>query len=105
MEIQFNSDSSVMGTDNVAQRIESQLRAKLRRFADRLTRLEVHVGDVNARKGGGDDKRCMIEARPRGEDPLSVTAHSGTVDDAARDAAGKLSTLLDRHFGKASASR
>lgn len=105
MEFQFNSDSSVMGTENVAERIEEQLRHKLSRFSDRLTRLEVHVGDENARKGGGDDKRCMIEARPRGGDPVSATAHSDTVDNAARDAAGKLTTLLERHFGKADRTR
>ena len=101
MEFQFNTDSSVMGTENVAERIETQLRQKLGRFEERLTRLEVHVTDSNARKGGGDDKSCRIEARPRGGDPVSVTAHAGDVDAAAREAGSKMATLLERHFGKA----
>ena len=101
MEIQFNSDSSVMGTENVAARIEAQLRQKLGRFEERLTRLEVHVGDLNGAKGGGDDKRCTIEARPRGSDPVSVTAQAGDVDAAARQAGAKMVSLLDSHFGKA----
>lgn len=100
MDFQFNTDSSVMGTENVAERIETQLRGKLQRFEDRLTRLEVHVRDDNAKKGGGDDKSCTIEARPRGGDPVSVTANADDVDKAARDAGAKMVTLLDRHFGK-----
>ena len=100
MQFQFNSDSSVMGTENVAERIEAQLRHKLARFEDRLTRLEVHVGDENAHKGGDDDKTCMIEARVRGGAPVSVTAKAGDVDGAARSAGSKLAKLLERHFGK-----
>ena len=100
MQFQFNSDSSVMGTANVAERIEAAVRAKLSRFEDRLSRLEVHVSDENARKGGGDDKTCMIEARPRGGKPLGVTAHASKVDDAARKAANTLAERLERHFGK-----
>ena len=101
MDFQFNSDSSVMGTQDVAQRIEEQLRHRLGRFEERLTRLEVHVRDTNAAKGGGDDKSCTIEARPRGGDPLSVTAQAGEVDAAARQAGSKMATVLERHFGKA----
>ncbi len=101
MEIQFNTDSSVMGTENVAERIEAQLRDRLGRFEERLTRLEIHVSDSNARKGGGDDKRCTIEARPRGGDPVTVTAEAGDVDSAARQASAKMVALLDSHFGKA----
>ena len=74
MQFQFNSDSSVMGTDNVAERIEAAVRAKLARFEDRLTRVEVHVRDVNGSKHGADDKECMIEARPRGGKPIGVIA-------------------------------
>ena len=101
MQFQFNSDSSVMGTENVAERIENQLRQRLARFEERLTRLEVHVADENAHKGGADDKTCMIEARVRGGAPVSVTARAGDVDAAARSAGSKLAKLLDRHFGKA----
>ena len=100
MQVQFNSDSSVMGTDNVAERIETRVRDKLARFEDRLTRLEIHVHDENAHKGGFDDKACTIEARPRGGRPIGVTEHSSTVDDAARKAAVTLAQRLERHFGK-----
>lgn len=100
MQVQFNSDSSVMGTENVATRIEAQLRDRLGRFEDRLTRLEVHVRDENGRKGGDDDKTCVIEARIRSEAPVSVTGHASDVDSAARVAGSKMARLLEHHFGK-----
>ena len=100
MQFQFNSDSSVMGTANVAERIETAVRQKLARFEDRLTRLEVHVSDENARKGGGDDKTCMIEARPRGDKPIGVTEHAADVDTAARKAANTMAQRLERVLGK-----
>ncbi len=101
MQVQFNSDSSVMGTENVAERIEAQLRHRLARFEDRLTRLEVHVSDENARKGGDTDKHCTIEARIRGDKPMGVTGKAGDVDAAARIAGNKLAERLSRYFGKA----
>ncbi len=100
MQFQFNSDSSVMGTENVAERIENAVRHKLARFENRLTRLEVHVRDDNARKGGDDDKACMIEARPRGDKPIGVTEHAGDVDTAARKAANTMAQRLERVLGK-----
>lgn len=100
MQVQFNSDSSVMGTENVASRIETRVREKLARFEERLTRLEIHVHDENAHKHGHDDKACTIEARPRGGRPIGVTEHADDVDTAARRAASTLAQRLERIFGK-----
>ncbi|MGB7417849.1 MAG: HPF/RaiA family ribosome-associated protein [Erythrobacter sp.] len=105
MQFQFNSDSSVMGTENVAERIEVMMREKLARFEDRLTRVEVHVSDVNGSKHGEDDKHCTVEARPRGGKPIGVTGKAATVDDAARRAANTLAQRLERHFGKSEKHR
>ena len=105
MQFQFNTDSSVMGTQDVATRIEAQVRQRLARFADRLTRLEVHVSDVNGRKHGADDKHCTIEARPRGSRPIGVTGKAADVDAAARIAANTLAERLERVFGKAERHR
>ena len=100
MQFQFNSDSSVMGTENVAERIEAAVRQKLARFEDRLTRVEVHVRDVNGAKHGADDKECTIEARPRGGRPIGVSERASKVDDAARKAANTMAQRLERVLGK-----
>lgn len=100
MQFQFNSDSSVMGTENVAERIEAAVRTKLARFEDRLTRVEVHVRDVNGAKHGADDKECTIEARPRGGRPIGVSERASKIDDAARKAANTMAQRLERVLGK-----
>ncbi|OBX18034.1 hypothetical protein A9995_13935 [Erythrobacter sp. QSSC1-22B] len=100
MDIQFNTDNSLSNVSGVAERVEAHLRERLGRFDDRLTRLEVHVGDTNGPKGGPDDIACTIEARPRGGAPLSASGSAGELDAAVRSASSKLVTVLDRHFGK-----
>ncbi len=80
--------------------LEAAVREKLARFAERLTRIEIHVRDENGAKGGADDKACTIEARPAGGRAIGVTEHAAKVDDAARKAAATLAQRLDRHFGK-----
>ena len=100
MQVQFYSDSTVMGTEEVAERIEARVREKLERFEDRLTRLEVHVRNEHRHTHGHDDKACTLEARPRGGRAIGVTEHGSTVDDAARKAAMTLAQRLQRHFGK-----
>jgi ribosome-associated translation inhibitor RaiA len=105
MHVQFNTNSSVMGTEDVAKRIEAQVRQRLARFADRLTRVEVHVADVNGAKHGADDKHCTIEARPRGSRPIGVTGRAADVDAAARIAANTMAERLERVLGKAERHR
>ena len=100
MQVQFNSGHHIEGTADVAARIEAQLRDRLERFVDRLSRLEIHVRDENGSKSHGEDKSCMIEARIEGDKPISVTAHADTVDAAASQAGSKLAKMLERHFSK-----
>ncbi|MXO63774.1 HPF/RaiA family ribosome-associated protein [Qipengyuania oceanensis] len=100
MQVQFNSDSSVMGTANVAERIEAMVREKLARFESKLTRVEIHVRDENGSKHGADDKSCTIEARPAGGRAIGVTEKSDTVDAAARKAANTLAQRLQKVLDK-----
>ncbi|TVQ62893.1 MAG: ribosome-associated translation inhibitor RaiA [Phycisphaerales bacterium] len=90
-------------TDAINAHIEQELEAAIGRFADRLTRVEVHLSDENAGKSGPDDKRVMFEARPRGMDPLVVEAKDEDMYKAISDAAGKLRRILTTRFEKADA--
>jgi hypothetical protein len=100
MQVQVNSDNSVAVTDELSSLVESNVRRVLERFEERLTRVEIHLGDVNSHKGGSQDKRCQIEARPRGLDPLSATDQAGTLEEAVRGAAQKIARVLDSTFGR-----
>jgi len=100
MQIQVNTDDHVEGRETLSTYVEKEIRDTLSRFSDRVTRVEVHLGDENAGKAGGADKRCMMEARPNGQPPLSVKHHAPTLDEAMHGALRKLKTVLDGKFSQ-----
>ena len=95
MRIQINTHDTA-GDDEFTGRVENAVAAGLERFADHLTRIEVHLADVNAGKGGPSDKRCMIEARPTNHAPVAVTHQANTIPDALDGAIEKAQRALDR---------
>lgn len=100
MQIQVNTDDHIEGRDALSAYVEKEIRETLSRFADRVTRIEVHLGDENAGKAGGADKRCMMEARPNGQPPLSVKHHAPSLDEAMHGALKKLKSVLDGKFSQ-----
>ena len=100
MQIQVNSNNSVDVDDEMIEMARSIAQDSLGRFEDRLTRLEIHINDVNSHKSGSGDKRCQIEARPAGLPPVSATAEAATIDAATRAAVQKLERVLESTFGR-----
>ncbi len=98
MKILLNTDHNVEGSAALSARIQADLEVALTRFEDRLTRIEVHLGDESAGRTSGDDVRCLIEARPAGGDPVTVTDHADTLDEAVNGATDKLVSLLSSKF-------
>lgn len=106
MQIQVNTDNQIPADESLTRRVRQIAEAELARFVDRLTRLEVHIGDENSRlKTGGDDKRCSIEARAAGLKPVSATHRAPTVELAVSGATEKLAAALDRRIGRLSEPR
>ncbi len=102
MQFQLNTDANIQGDDRLAEIAETMVSSSLGHLTDRLTRVEVHLADVNAAKGGADDILCTIEARPEGMQPQTVTHSDADVEAALRGAAKKIRALLDSEFGKLS---
>lgn len=105
MLIQVNTDSQTHGTADLTQWVETLVKDKLSRFADRITRAEIHLTDENGTgKSGANDKRCMIEVRMAGKDPISATDHGTSHDMALRGACSKMVSQMDTIIGKLSHS-
>ena len=100
MQVLVNTDSNIEGRQKLTDNVTSVVEAALERFSDQITRVEVHLGDENSHKGGENDKRCMMEARPEGRPPTAVTHHANSVEDAVDGAAEKLKSALERTFGR-----
>ncbi len=100
MDVLVNTDSSVEGHEALTEAVEASIRHGIARFADRLTRVEVHLSDENSHKHGSDDKRCVMEARIAGRQPTAVTHNAADMDKAVAGAVDKLRRALDTVFGK-----
>ena len=60
----------------------------------------VHLSDENNSKEGINDKKCLLEARLEGRQPIAVTALGNTYDLAVNGATDKLKSSLDTIVGK-----
>jgi hypothetical protein len=100
MQIQINSDKHIPMHAKLSGLIEADLHRILNRFEPQLTRIEVHLSDENGDKSGAQDKRCILEARPRHYPSLTVTNDSADVQTALSGAANKMQRLLETTFGR-----
>ncbi len=99
MQVQVNTGHNIKGGETFDEYVQSTVEAALGRFTQ-LTRVEVHFRDDNAAKSHGDDKRCVLEARPAGMQPVVVEEVAATVDEALDNAVGKMAKLLNSTFEK-----
>ena len=100
MQIFIHTDRNISLIDTRRVAIENELTKAVARFETRLTRFEVHLSDLNSDRGGINDKRCLIEARPANHKPVAVDHEAGTVELAVSGASAKLVSLLESTFGR-----
>jgi ribosome-associated translation inhibitor RaiA len=101
MKIQINTDSNIAGREKLAAHFKAVVEDALSRFSDQITRVEVHLSDENSRnKSGHNDKRCMLEARLEGFQPIAVTHRAATLDQAVDGAADKLKNSIESTLGR-----
>ena len=104
MQVLVSSDHHITSSESVAQRVEDILLPSVDRFADRLTRVEVHLNDVNGPKHGERDKRVTMEARVAGRAPVAVTNEASSLLEAIEGASKKLERALEHAFGRLDAN-
>jgi ribosomal subunit interface protein len=102
MKIQINTDNNIEAGDELIQQTQVAVESALERFAQRITRVEVHLSDENSSHKGGTDKRCVMEARLEGMQPVAVTDQAENIEQAVNGAADKLERLLDHELGRLS---
>lgn len=101
MKIQLNTDRNVDGPAGLATHVSGVVESALVHVSTHVTRVEVHLSDENSNSKGGDtDKRCVMEARLEGRQPIAVVHSAPTVDQAIDGAADKLSRLIDNTLGR-----
>jgi hypothetical protein len=100
MLVQVHTDPTIEPTEQLTAQAEAAVAVAVGRFGERVTRVQVHVGDENSHKNGSADKRCMMEARLNGRPPVAVTHFAATVEQALDGAADKLQRTIDSTLGR-----
>lgn len=101
MLIKINTDDNITNSDALKERAETTVRNVLDRFSDQVTRVEVYFSDENSdKKSGTADIRCLLEARPKGRQPIAVTDEATNVEEAVDGAARKMRRSLDSILGR-----
>jgi len=100
MQIQINTDRNIEGHEALAAQVSGVVESALRRFSAHITRVEVHLSDENSLKSGQSDKRCMMEARLEGRQPIAVTHEAASLDQAIDGASDKLARMVENTLGR-----
>ena len=100
MTIQINTDKNLSVHEEYDNQLEALLTEELSRFDEHITRLELHLSDENGNKESQDDKKCLLEARLKGRQPIAVSALGNTYDQAVDSAIDKLKNSLETIIGR-----
>ena len=100
MQIQVHTSNGIENKESLDRWAASYLNESLARFDQDITRIEVQLSDENSGRKGAADKRCMLEARLNGQEPLAASHHGETQDEAFRGATQKLIHMLEHSLGK-----
>ncbi|MEO7523890.1 MAG: HPF/RaiA family ribosome-associated protein [Ferruginibacter sp.] len=100
MTIQLNADKNLSIHEGFGDKLTATLEDELSRFTEHITRLEVHLSDENGNKQANEDKRCLLEARLEGKQPIAVTGNGNNYEQALDDAINKIKKVLDTLIDK-----
>jgi Sigma 54 modulation protein / S30EA ribosomal protein len=111
MQVLVNSDHDVASGADLTQRVQGVVEGRLDRYAGRITRVVVHLHDLNGGTRGGPGGplgahdarkalRCLMEARMGGMAPIAVSHEAPTLTEAIHVAADRLERALEHALGK-----
>ena len=100
MQILVNTDNSIDGSDKLADTCSARVDKALDRYRDRISRVELHLGDTNGAKTTPDDKRCSLEVRLNGMAPVAVAANGMSLEQAVDRALHKVTSAIEHTVGR-----
>jgi hypothetical protein len=100
MKIQFNTDKTITGNEKDQLYFNSLIADGLENFESHISRIEVHLSDENGKKEGLNSKRCLLETRLEGKQPIAVSCQENTVELAVSGAIDKLTASIETIIGR-----
>lgn len=101
MQVQVNADATIQGGDSLEAWATEEINTKLARLKEHVVRVEVFLTGVDALKStGGPGKKCVLETRANGRQPVAVNAEAEKVKDAFNAALEKLRRAVESDLDK-----
>lgn len=100
MQIHVLTDNHIQGSERLVEEVSQGLESTLQRYGEQITRVDVHLADVNGPKGADNDKRCLIEARLAGHQPLVASHQAATIDESVDGASEKIFRIIESTIGR-----
>ncbi|HQV37463.1 MAG: HPF/RaiA family ribosome-associated protein [Flavobacteriales bacterium] len=100
LQILIRTDKNIESSAGLEEHVRNNVNKAMAHFDERLTRVEVHLRDVNGDKFGERDHECMMEARLRGLKPLAVTHADSNLHQAIAGAAERLRNAVANLVGR-----
>lgn len=100
MIIEINTDKTISGHKEQQEYFTSLISDAMQRHSSHITRIEAHLKDENGSKEGGNDKKCTLEARIEGRQPIAVSNQADTVEKSLNGAIEKLEASVQKIIGK-----
>ena len=101
MHILLHSDRNTDGGHLMADHLQKVVQDGMAHFAERVTRVEAHLSDVNSHAKSDDgDIHCTLEARLVGLDAIVVKDHAGNAHQAIDGAVRKLKRAVAAEIAK-----
>lgn len=95
MQVHVITDNHIHVSDSQREGIAQGLEAGFDRFAHQITRVDVHLADVNGPKGGSNDIRCLVEVRVAHREPIATSHQAATIDEAVDGASDKAFRVVE----------
>ena len=99
IQVQFTSGHHIHGTQDLQDYVQSMVKGALEHVHWKITRVNVHMQDQNAGKGGVD-KKCTVEARLAEHQPIAVTHEGENFEQALSGALDKMARALEHTVGR-----
>ena len=105
MNIEIRTDKNIQNSERLIDYVRAELNQEFQWHSERITHFSVHLSDENGDKGGDDDIRCMIEAKPAGLKAVVVNHRGHNLDTAIHGAIDRLKRSLEHVIEKKENSR
>lgn len=99
MLIQINY-GDIQGSETIEQHIHEQVDKALGNLGEQVTRVEVHLRDDKQKRDAHNDKRCTMEVRLAGMEPLVVEDRGADIYAVISQAADKIKRIARREADK-----